>query len=180
MWLQDPDSLSSGNSKLLMFFVGMVAVALAVQALALILMAVGAAKARKRGLAIAEEVRSKILPILDDSQNLLREHSPKLRIITDNIVESSHIMRNQAQELDSTLSDLNIRARAQAERVDGLVSSALDTSAEISNTIQRGIKAPVREVSSLLAGLKAALGALTSRSKHHSREGFPQDPDPGW
>ena len=49
MWLQDPDSLSSGNSRLLMVFVGMVAVALIVQAIALIAMAVGAAKARKRG-----------------------------------------------------------------------------------------------------------------------------------
>ena len=34
MWLQDADSLSSGNSRLLMIFVGMVAVAMLVQAIA--------------------------------------------------------------------------------------------------------------------------------------------------
>jgi hypothetical protein len=33
MWLQDPGSISSGNSKLLMVFVAMVAVALVVQAI---------------------------------------------------------------------------------------------------------------------------------------------------
>ena len=46
MWLQDADSLSSGNSRLLMVFVGMVAIALIAQAIALIAMAVGAAKTR--------------------------------------------------------------------------------------------------------------------------------------
>ena len=30
MWLQDPDSISSGNSRLLMVFVGMVAIAMVV------------------------------------------------------------------------------------------------------------------------------------------------------
>ena len=34
MWLQDADSLSAGNSRLLMIFVGMVAVAIVVQAIA--------------------------------------------------------------------------------------------------------------------------------------------------
>ena len=46
MWLQDADSISSGNSRLLMIFVGMVAAALIVQAIALVVMAIGAAKAR--------------------------------------------------------------------------------------------------------------------------------------
>ncbi len=62
MWLQSSDSISSGNSHLLMIFVGMVAVALMVQAVALIVMAVGAAKARKHGLEIAEDLKMKILP----------------------------------------------------------------------------------------------------------------------
>ena len=60
MWMQDPGSLSSGNSRLLMVFVAMVAIALVAQAIALIVMAIGAAKARKRGLEIAEELREKI------------------------------------------------------------------------------------------------------------------------
>ena len=34
MWLQDADSVSSGDSKLLMIFVGLVAVAMVVQAIA--------------------------------------------------------------------------------------------------------------------------------------------------
>ena len=48
MWLQDAGSFSSGNSRLLEWFVGMVAIAMAVQAVAVIVLAVGLAKASKR------------------------------------------------------------------------------------------------------------------------------------
>ena len=112
MWLQDPDSLSSGNSRLLMVFVGMVAIALLVQAGALIAMAIGAAKARKRGLEIAEEIRGKMSPILDSTQGLIQDMTPKIKVITENLVETSHVVRSKAAEFDATASDLNMKTRA--------------------------------------------------------------------
>jgi hypothetical protein len=182
MWLQDPDSLSSGNSKLLMVFVGMVAVALIVQAIALIAMAVGAAKARKRGLEIVEEVRLKLMPIMDNTHTFIQDTAPKVKIITENFVETSHVVRAKAQEFDVTASDLNAKTRAQAARVDGIVTSALNTTTDVAETIQRGIKIPLREVSGIINGVKAGLDVLVGRAKGfgsgrtHSR----RDSDPGW
>jgi hypothetical protein len=182
MWLQDPDSLSSGNSKLLMVFVGMVAIALVVQAIALIAMAVGAAKARKRGLEIVEEVRLKLMPIMDNTQSFIQDNAPKVKIITENFVETSHIVRAKAQEFDVTASDLNSKARAQAARVDGIVTSALNTTTDVAETIQRGIKVPLREVSGLINGLKAGLDVLVGRAKEFGsgRANVRRDSDPGW
>jgi hypothetical protein len=142
MWLQDPDSLSSGNSKLLMIFVGMVAIAMVGQAVALIIMAIGAAKARKRGLEIAEDLRVKVMPIITGTHDLIRDNSPKLKVIAENFVETSHIIRSKAQDFDVTASDLNAKTRAQAARVDGMVTTVLNTTAEITDSIQRGIKIP--------------------------------------
>ncbi|NYF90546.1 hypothetical protein RBB79_13135 [Tunturiibacter empetritectus] len=165
MWLQDPDSLSSGNSKLLMVFVAMVAVALIVQAIALIAMAIGAAKTRKRGLEIVEEIRLKMMPILDSSHGFIQDTAPKVKIITENFVETSHVIRAKAHEFDSTASDLNSKTRAQVARVDGMVTSVLNTTSDISETVQRGIKVPLREVSGLVNGLKAGLDVLAGRTK---------------
>jgi hypothetical protein len=182
MWLQDPDSLSSGNSRLLMVFVGMVAVALIVQAIALIAMAVGAAKARKRGLEIVEEVRLKLMPIMDNTHSFIQDTAPKVKIITENFAETSHVIRSKAQEFDVTASDLNAKTRAQAARVDGIVTSALNTTTDVAETIQRGIKIPLREVSGIINGVKAGLDVLVGRAKGfgsgraHSR----RDSDPGW
>ena len=180
MWLQDPDSLSSGNSRLLMIFVAMVAIAMVAQAIALIIIAVGAAKARKRGIEIAEEIRVKMLPIITGTHELIRDNAPKVKIITENFVETSHVIRSKAQEFDVTASDLNAKTRAQAARVDGMVTSVLNTTAEISESIQRGIKVPVREVTGVVNGLKAGLDVLVGRTKGFGSGRTPRDGDQGW
>jgi hypothetical protein len=169
MWMQDPGSLSSGSTKWLVIFVGMVAVAMLVQAGALIAMAVGAGKARKRGLEIAEEMRDKIMPVVTSTHEILRDSGPKVKIITENLVETSHVVRAKAQEFDVTASDLNTKARAQAARVDGMVTGVLNTTADISETLQRAVKVPVREIAGLVNGFKAGLDVLVGRAKEFGR-----------
>lgn len=180
--MQDPDSLSSGNSRLLMIFVAMVAIAMVAQAIALIIMAIGAAKARKRGIEIAEEIRLKMLPIITGTHDMISENAPKIKIITENFVETSHVIRSKAQEFDLTASDLNAKTRAQAARVDGMVTSVLNTSADIADTVQRGVKIPLREVSGLINGMKAGLDVLVGRTKGFgsSKTYTPRDRDQGW
>jgi uncharacterized protein YoxC len=165
MWLQDVDSLSSGNSRLLMIFVGMVAVAMLAQAVAFIAMAIGAAKTRKRVLAIVEEVREKALPTLASTQDFVKNYAPKMMTLAENLVETSNVIRDKATEFDATLSDVNKKARAQTARVDDIVTSVLTGTAEMVSAVQQGIRVPVREFNGLMNGLKAGLDVLVGRAK---------------
>src|SRR5882757_8785549 len=169
MWLQDEGSLSSGNSRLLIWFVGIVAFSMLAQAIALIGIAIGAAKARKRGLEMAEEVREKLLPLVAGAHEIIRDAGPKVKIISENLVETSHVVRAKAQEFDATASELNMKARVQAARVDGMVTSVLNTTAEISETLQRAVKVPVREFTGLVNGFKAGVDVLVGRAKGFGR-----------
>ena len=182
MWMQDPDSLSSGNSKTLMVFVALVAIAMCAQAIALIVMAIGAGKARKRGLAMAEEVREKAMPLIHDAHAMVRDLAPKIKVISDNLVETSHTIRGKAQEFDATATDINQKTRAQVARVNGIVSSVLTSTAEITETIQRGIKVPLREVSGVVNGVKAGLDVLVGRARGFGSYSGKVKPDdgPGW
>lgn len=165
MWIQDVDSLSSGNSRLLMVFVGMVAIAMTAQAVALIVMAIGAAKARKRGLEIAEELRIKVMPVIDGAHELIRDTTPKIKVITENLVETSYVVRAKAQEFDVTLSDANEKTRRQVARMDGLVTDTLTAVGEISASVQKSIRVPLREVAGIVSGLKAGMDVLVGRVK---------------
>jgi hypothetical protein len=182
MWLQDVDSISSGNSRLLMIFIGIVAFSMLVQAVVVIVFAVGAAKTTKRLMEIIEEVRGKAMPVLHETHGLIRDTSPKIKIITENFVETSHIVRSKAQEFDATASDVNLKARAQVDRVDEMVSSVLNTTAEITSNLQKAIRVPVREFSGLMNGLKAGLDVLVGRARGFgsSKKPVPDDRDPGW
>jgi hypothetical protein len=166
MWLQDSDSISSGNSHLLMIFVGMVAAALVTQAIALIVMAVGAAKARKHGLEMAEDLKMKLLPLIAEAHSMVRDTSPKLKVITENLVETSHVVRAKAVEFDATMSDANDRARMQIARVDGMVGKTLTTTSELMTTIENAVRVPVREFAGIVNGLKAGLDVLVGKAKH--------------
>jgi hypothetical protein len=171
MWLQDAESLSSGNSRLLMWFVGLVALAMVVQAIVVVVMAVIASKATKRALEIADQLHTKVMPLLDTTQTVIHDAAPKVKIITENLVETTHMVRSKAQEFDATASELNMKARAQANRVDGMVTSVLNTTAEISETLQRAVKVPVREFSGIVNGFKAGVEVLVGRAKGFGRGG---------
>jgi uncharacterized protein YoxC len=169
MWLQDVDSISSGNSRLLMIFVGMVALAMLVQAIALIMLAVGAAKARKRTMAMIEEIRAKAMPAIDSTQEFVRNYAPKLKTLAENLAETSTVVRRKAEEFDATLSDVNNKARVQAARADDIATTVLTGVAEAVNAIQHGISVPVREFTGLMNGLKAGLDVLVGRAKGFGR-----------
>jgi hypothetical protein len=165
MWLQEPESLSPGNTKLLIMFVGIVALSMLAQAIALIVIAVGAAKARKRAFEIVEEVREKVMPVVIATHDIISDAAPKVKIITENLAETSHMVRSKAAEFDATASELNMKTRAQAARVDGMVTSVLNTTADISETLQRAVKVPVREFAGLVNGFKAGVDVLVGRAK---------------
>ncbi|MBS1798562.1 MAG: hypothetical protein JSS95_01920 [Acidobacteria bacterium] len=175
MLLQDADSISSGNSRLLMFFVGMVAVAMLVQAIFVIVGVIIAARTAKRLTAIAEQVREKALPVIDSTHGIVHDLQPKIRTIADNFVETSHVVRSKAQDFDATITDVNQRARAQTERVDDMVSSVLDTTAGIASTIQKGVQVPVREFHGIMSGLKAGLDVLVGRGENHRSKIYPDE-----
>jgi methyl-accepting chemotaxis protein len=154
----------------LMIFVGIVAFAMLVQAIVVAITAYGAIKIRKRAMQIVEELRLKALPIIDRTHGLVHDLDPKIRTIADNFVETSHVVRSKAQDFDSTLTDVNQKARAQAARVDGMVSSVLDTAEGVGSAAKKAVKVPAREFSGIMAGLKAALDVLVGgdkRSRNH-------------
>jgi hypothetical protein len=164
-WLQESDALSATNTKWLMVFTGIVAFSTLVQAGVVVAIAVGTAKAYKKLLTIAEELHTKALPVMDNVQGLLRDTTPKVKIITDNVLEVSHLVRNKAQEFDLTLSELNNRTRKQVETVDGMITSTLIATTEIAGMVERGIKVPMREIAGLANGFKAGMDVLIGRGK---------------
>ncbi|MDQ2832224.1 MAG: hypothetical protein M3Y50_00455 [Acidobacteriota bacterium] len=170
IWMQQQESSSffSTKSTLLTVFVALVALAMLGQAVALIVMAVGVSKAAKRGMAILEEVRGKAMPLIDQAHSVVRDTAPKVKVITENLVETTHMVRGKAQEFDATASDINAKTKAQVARVNGIVTSVLNSTAEVTETVQRGIKIPLREVSGVVNGLKAGLDVLVGRTKGFS------------
>jgi uncharacterized protein YoxC len=168
--LQSSD-ITRHDIHLTMMFLGVIALALVVQAIGLCFAAGFAAKLLHRVDGIANIVEKKTGPILDQTTQILTDLTPKIQSLTENAEQISYTVRTKVDELgititqlNQTVQEINGRSRIQVARVDGIVTDALIATEEIAANVQQSIKAPVRQIAGLVAGVKAGLETLIARS----------------
>ena len=163
MWLQQAELVQT--NRLIMIFIGLIAAAFVLLVIVLIVVAVKVAGAVKGLSATADELKAKALPLLDvareigaSSRDILEDAKPKVKIITANFVETSETLKATTQKAksvvehcDATIADANLRAQKQVARVDGMVTAALTTTAEVVEAIGEGLKVPAQRIA-VLAG----------------------------
>ncbi len=125
----------------------------------------------KKLMATVDELKGKALPMISKGSDLVDDLAPKIRSITTNIEEISFTARAKVDELgqtvtqiNRTVADINAKTQVQANRVDGIVTTALATTREVSDKLQYGIRVPIRQAAGVIAGIKAALQTLAERS----------------
>lgn len=183
---QAQDSINSGNSKLLMVFIGIAALALLVQAMLLAVFALGAMKAQKELGGELKEFRHKASAFIDKANALTVELAPQVRDITARISTiTNHIEKiaalvdekaaelsptitaanKTAMEANETVAEANRKTREQVNRVNGMLTTALDATARLGVAIEKGITVPGREVAGIFAGLRAGIDTLVSGAR---------------
>jgi uncharacterized protein YoxC len=189
MWLQDSDP--SGNRQLILMAIGLMALAVAVISVMMLVIGVKAMKTIKELGETAQEVKTKVMPLLDEvmaisktSRVLLEDAAPKVKIISENLVktsetlvETSKVARSALQQIDATVTDANLRAQRQVARVDGMVTAALTTTAEVADTIANGIRVPAQKIAVMVSqakimaeGLLAKVRAMAANTPFGSRQ----------
>jgi len=161
-------------------FVALTAVAVALQAGVLLAMFLVLRKTGERLEALATEVKTKVLPTIEQAQAMLTDVRPKLEVITENLKETTGTVREQIKRIDSTVNDVVDRARLQIIRADELLSRTLDRVEYTSEVVQRTVVSPVRQMSGLWQGISAGLEFFFSgRGRHNGdrreRRAVPQD-----
>jgi len=159
----------------LTIFVAITAAALCAQAILLSLMFVAVRKSGERMDALAEEVKTKVLPTAETVQSMLVEIRPKVETTIQNLSETSTLVRAQMQRLDATLNDALDRTRLQVIRADELVTRTLDRVEETTDTLHKTVISPVRQISGIIQGVTAGLEFFLSHRKRRNGVTVPQD-----
>jgi methyl-accepting chemotaxis protein len=136
----------------------------------LVALAVVGLRARKRVNQLLVQYETSVAPhigpMVSSVRSLVEDLSPKLKHITQNVVEVSDVVRGEAQHITVSVSDVVERTHQQATRVDHIVSSTLDGLGHATAAVQEGIAAPIRHLSGVLDGLRAGLGSLRRKRPH--------------
>ena len=173
--------MTEHQSTYLLIYTGVVAFAIFIEGVALVVLALAAAKLFKQLANLTEEAKGKVYPILESvrdisaksqeiaavARNLVADSEPKIKRITTNIADTSDVYRAKVAEVDSLITDTTSKARRQTERLDDLVTSAATRTGEIAAQVSHAILAPVRQVSGLVGGAKASIESMI----HHFMPG---------
>ena len=141
-------------------FIALTGIAVLLQAGVLAAMYLAMRKSSERIEAIAAEVKTKVLPTVEQAQALLTDVRPKLQVIADNLQVSTAVMRAQVQRVDATVNDTVDRARLQIIRADELLSRTLDRVEQTSDMVHKTVISPVRQLSGLMQGITVGLEFL--------------------
>src|ERR1035437_327146 len=180
MWLQD--EAVSNNRHLVLILAGVIAIAVVGMAIVLLAIAVKALKAIKEFGESTQEFKAKLLPLLDEmtafsksGREMLQDSAPKVKMITDNLLkvsdslaETSQIARSAAAQIDTTITDVNLRTQRQVARVDSMITAALTTTTEVAEAIANGIRVPVQKAVAMAGQAKLLVEGLLSRFRSRS------------
>jgi hypothetical protein len=162
-------------------FIAITGAAVLLQALILGALYLAMRKSSERMEAIANELKGKAIPALEQAHAVLIEVRPKLAVIADNLQEATTLMRAQVERVDATVNDVVDRARLQVIRADELLSRTLDRVEQTSDLVHKTVVSPIRQVSGLMQGITVGLEFLfggRGRRNGGSREArrpVPQD-----
>src|SRR5258705_5895222 len=172
------------DAKLYLLFTAVTAIAIIIQTGVLLVLAIGARETKKKVEQTLDEVRLKALPALEQSRVILTDAAPKIRIITDNLVETTATLKKQAARVDVAVEDVLTRTRYEVARIDAIVGNTLDvvqsathavqhTVARASETLQHAVEVPTRRISGVVNGLMAAVDRLRGAAPNGARSKGP-------
>jgi len=178
------DPLSGHDVHLLMIGVVIIAVALVLQAVGVIAAGVFAMKILTKVESLTDMVEKRAMPIVDKVNVIVTDLQPKIQSVSTNVEEISYTVRAKTDEIGATVTsiketvdDINAKTRVHVDHADRMVTNALNTTHEVSEKVQRGIKAPINQVAGLFAGLKAGVETLAERSPFGKKKTVPNPYD---
>jgi methyl-accepting chemotaxis protein len=165
------DELTKRDIHWAMLFLAVIALALVAQAIGVLVGAAFGAKLLHKVNVIADIVETKTGPIMDRTANILKDLEPKVKSVGESAEHITSTVRVKVDELGATMTELNAtmrdingRTRVQVQRADNIVTDAMRATEEISQTVQHGIKGPLKQVAGVIAGVRAAVETLAARS----------------
>lgn len=141
-------------------FIALTGIAISLQAAILLAMYLTMRKTGERIEALASEVKTKVLPTVEQAQELMIEVRPNLETIVENLAESTTLLRSQVQRVDATVNDAVDRARLQVIRGDDLLTRTLDRVEQTSDLVHKTVISPVRQLSGIMQGITVGLEFL--------------------
>ena len=161
---------------------GWVAAFVVIAAVAIVLqMAIlGAMYAQIRSLSrqlqqVTTDLQRKIDPILLKANRILEISEEKIASIVTDAAELTQTARSQAQKVDRVVTEALDRMRLQIVRVDSIITGTLEIIEDTGYRFRRSVLGPLQQASAVVKGVKAGIELIRGQRGAKKTESVTQD-----
>jgi uncharacterized protein YoxC len=158
-------------------FVVIAALALVTQTLILLAIFKGVSKAAQSLKEQIEEIRSSVMPLVHNTREVVDRLSPKVEQTVTDVAALVQSLRAQVEDMEASVTEVLARVRKETGRVDNMFSNALDALDKASVYVTQTVSKPVRQLSGLLASIKAIIESLNATAPSHREPLIHDDKD---
>ena len=141
---------------LLTVFVAITAISFAAQAIAMMRLARTTREMKER----VDAFLPKAEKLIQTAETTLAESRTQINEITTRANEILALTQTQLTRVDELMADATVRAKAQMERAESVLENTMSRVNETVNSVHGTILRPIREITGVAAGVKAAVGHL--------------------
>ena len=143
----------------------LVAVAVVMQAAAMVGIMVAMFKIRAQIEGVRADVKQRLDPLTQSTLEIVNNSREPLRTITTNLADISRMLRDRTSHVDALAADLVDKSRLQIIRVDQMVSDLVERVEKTADAVQRGVLGPLQEASAVIKGVRSGLEFLFSKRR---------------
>ncbi len=146
-------------------------------------------RAGKEAGKAGKEAQTKLAPLVDDfeaflttfnrflttSGKMLEENRPRIADITSETLAVVKTTRQQVEHIGALMDDVNGRAKARIAQIDQTVENTVEQVEHAGDAVKSAVLRPVKEVTGIVAGVKAALNTYAQGGNRNSPEHATQD-----
>lgn len=179
------------NETIQLACIALIALGVLVQTILILAMFFGLGKGLRALKEQVEEMKSSVMPtvektqallektslFIDKSNELVERVSPKVESAATDAAAFVRGVRKQAADVEIAVSEILQKVEKQSNRIDNMVSDSLDAVDKASSFVTQTVGKPVRQLSGLVAGVKAAVESLRTNGRPMRNHGAPEDKD---
>jgi len=160
------------------------AAALVMQTVVLVAIFIGVSKSTKKMKEEIDEIRTSVMPMVDNTREMLvhtREVilrlTPKVEATVTDFAALAQTLRAQAADIEVAVDQILVRVKNQTSRIDTMFSGTLDAVDKASVFVAETVSKPVRQLSGLLASIKAIVESLRASDPSYREQNVHNDKD---
>lgn len=154
--------MSPNTETLLTIFVGLTGFAVLLQACVLLGILISVRKSAKLLTDATDELKSRVLPMVQATQNLVERIGPEVVTVTGGLADLTNTMRKETADIHISPAEVINGVKRQVKRIDSMLTVGLDRIERAGNALETTVATPVRQVNGVLAAIKATIDTYRS------------------